>query len=118
MLELLHFKVHTSAMLTLRAVLAAIIALWIAILPAVGAVVIASQSPDVAMSDDSGMPCNKPMNDGKAFNACALKCFQLFAENFASPLTLPAHRGDMERLFLTETFYSRPIVPPFRPPAA
>ena len=105
-------------MLTSRAVLAAIIALWIAILPAVGAVAFVSQSSDVAMSDDSGMPCNKPMDDGKAFTACALKCFQLFAENIASPLPLPARHTDTERVFVTEAFYSRPIIPPFRPPAA
>lgn len=117
-LEMSRLKVHTSRMFTIRGVLAAIIALWIAILPAVGAVAFASQSPDVAMSDDSGMPCNKPTDDDKAFTACALKCFQLFAENVASPLSLPARRADMERLFVTETFYSRPIVPPFRPPAA
>jgi hypothetical protein len=69
------------------------------------------------MSDDSGMPCSKLMDDGKAFTACALQCFQLFAEQFASPLTLPAYRGDMERSFITETLYPRPIVPLFRPPA-
>ena len=65
-------KVHTSGMLTSRAVLAAIIALWIAILPVVGVVAFVPQSSDVAMSDDSGMPCNKPMDDGKAFtkNPC------------------------------------------------
>jgi hypothetical protein len=111
------FKVHTSSMFTIRAVLAATIALWIAVLPVFGAVAFASPSPDVAMSAHGGMPCNTPRDDGKTFAACALKCFQLFAENFASPLTLPARHSDTERLFVTEIFYSRPTVPPFRPPA-
>jgi hypothetical protein len=111
------FKVHTSPMLILRGVLTAVMALWIAILPAVGAGAIVSQSADVAMSDDSGMPCNKPMDDGKTFATCALKCFQLCVDDIVSPLTLPARHCDTECLFVTEALYSRSIVPPFRPPA-
>lgn len=105
-------------MLTIRSVLAAVLALWIAILPAVGAAAFASQSSGVAMSDDGGMPCNKQMDDGKALTACALKCFQLCAEDFISPLALPARHCETKRLFVTDALYSRPIVPPFRPPAA
>lgn len=109
-------KVHTSSMC--RAVLATVIALWIAILPTVGAMAFAPQPTNVAMSDDGGMPCDKPMDDGRALTACALKCFQLCADDFVSPLTLPARHGDTVRLIATDAFYSHLIVPPFRPPAA
>jgi hypothetical protein len=104
-------------MLTGRAVLAAFIALWIAILPAVAAMAAASQPSTVTMSDDTEMPCNKPMDNDKAFIACALKCFQLCANDFVSPLTFPARYCESEPSFATETLRSRPSVPPFRPPA-
>jgi hypothetical protein len=104
-------------MLTVRAVLAAFIALWIALLPAIAAMAAASQSAAVTMSDDTGMPCSKPMDNDKAFIACALKCFQLCANDFVSPLTFPSRCCKKERSFATQTFRSRPAVPPFRPPA-
>jgi len=102
---------------TVRAILAAFIALWIAILPVVAAMAAASQSAVVTMSDDTGMPCHEPMDNDKALIACALKCFQLCANDFVSPLTLPARYCKKERSFATQTLRSRPAVPPFRPPA-
>ena len=104
-------------MLTVRVTLAAFIALWIALLPAVAAMAAASQSVGATMSDDTGMPCDKPVHNDKAFFACALKCFQLCANDFFSPLTFPARYCENERSFATKTLRSRPAVPPFRPPA-
>jgi hypothetical protein len=116
-IDLMRRTVHNPFMPSLSTVLAAAIALWIGILPALGAMAAFPQSADVAISDDGGMPCNQPM-DGKAFATCALKCFQLCANEVVSPLVLPPRRGDVERSFVTDAFRSRPTVPPFRPPAA
>jgi hypothetical protein len=102
---------------TVRALLAAFIALWIALLPAVAAMAAASQSAAVTMSGDSGMPCHEPMDSDKAFIACALKCFQLCANEFVSPLTFPTRYCKKEHSFATKNLRSRPAVPPFRPPA-
>jgi hypothetical protein len=108
---------QTLRMLTVRAALAAFIALWIAFLPAVAAMATASQSAIVTMSDDTGMPCDKPMDNDKAFFACALKCFQLCANNFFSPLTFPTRYCEKERSFATK-FSARDLpYRLFRPPA-
>jgi hypothetical protein len=103
-------------MVTIRAVLAAVVALSIAVVPAVGGAAIASSS-HISMSDDEGMPCNKAMDDSKAIAACALKCFNFAGVVVVVPVLPSAYVVHLERSFITNTFRSHPTRPPFRPPA-
>ena len=110
---------HNPLMRSVRIVLAAVIAAWLGILPALGAMAAFSQSADITtLHDDGGMPCDNSIDSAKALATCALKCFQVCADEPVSPLILPPPPGDTERSFMAEAFHSRPTVPPFRPPTA
>jgi hypothetical protein len=105
-------------MRSFRTILAAAIAAWLGILPALGAMAAFSQlAGATTMQEDGGMPCDHPKDSAKAPAGCALKCFQVCADELVSPLMLPPPPGDTERSFVAEAFRSRPTVPPFRPPA-
>jgi len=114
-----------------RTILALLIALSVATLPAAGSAALAAQSADMSMSqpmsmsesmsmpdcDHAVMPCHKGMDGCQSMAACALKCFN-FTQSDASILRFPfvlAHR-----LFAAAEAPARsqPSSPPFRPPRA
>ena len=81
-----------------RTILAILIALSVAILPAAGAAVVSSQSAEPAgmfMTDDmdccphKANPCEKAMEDCTAMATCALKCFN-FAGTLSSAIVFPS----------------------------
>jgi hypothetical protein len=115
----MRWTVHNPPMPLLRAILAVAIAAWLGFLPTLGAIAAFSEPSDVTtIHDDAGMPCHHSTDVGKTLAACALKCFQVCADELVAPLILPPPPADLERSFIVEAFHSRPPVPPFRPPAA
>jgi len=115
----MRWTVHNARMPSLRTVLAVAIAAWLGFLPTLGAMVAFSEASGVTIiDDDAGMPCHHSTDVGKTLAACALKCFQVCADELVAPLISPPPSADIERSFVVEAFRSHPAVPPFRPPAA
>jgi hypothetical protein len=114
-------------MRTHRPILALLIALSVAMLPAAGAAGVSSKSPEPSdMSTLEGMldccphradACDKAMDDCGAMATCALKCFS-FAETSSSIIVFPFTFAKMTVSFAGNSFSSQIGSPPFRPPRA
>lgn len=107
-----------------RILLAFLISLSVAVLPAAGgfgAVIKSTETTEMAsMADmdccpDKANPCDKAMDDCPSMATCALKCFT-FSSTGASPVVFPVHVALMKPPFWTEPFDSQKGSPPFRPP--
>jgi hypothetical protein len=105
----------------LRTIVALLIALSVAMLPAAGGIAATAQSVDMSMSasmDDcerSVMPCHKPMDDCQLMAACALKCFNFSGMTY-SVMLFPIALADMTPSFSADPFRGQTSSPPFRPP--
>ena len=106
-----------------RTILAILIALSVAILPAAGAAVVSSQSaaPEgMSMTDDmdccphKANPCDKA-DDCGTMATCALKCFS-FAGTPSSIFVFPPTFAKMTASLAVNPFSSQTGTPPFRPP--
>ena len=106
-----------------RTVFALLIALSVAMLPAIGGGAFASHSQDAAMAsmDDCplhhhhGAPAKKAMDDCCAMAVCALKCFS-YCGAMVSDLIYPSRRATIEPLLASKALRSHTGSPPFRPP--
>jgi hypothetical protein len=109
-----------------RTIVALLIALSVAILPAAASAGMTVKSPEAAgISTAEGMPdccphkvnpCGKVMDDCAAMATCALKCFS-FVETSAV-IIFPSAFAKMTASFATDRFSSQTGSPPFRPPRA
>jgi hypothetical protein len=106
-----------------RTILALLIALSVAILPAAGGVGLSSKSPaqeDMSMSDmhdccpHKANPCDKA-DDCGTMATCALKCFS-FAGTPSSIFVFPPTFAKMTASLAVNPFSSQTGTPPFRPP--
>lgn len=101
-----------------RIVLALLIALSVALLPAAGGAVAASSPVAIEHSDccpSADTPCDKAMDGCASMAPCALKCFSLTA----TPLTamaVPAPVRAVLPMRVAEHPDPQRGVPPFRPP--
>jgi hypothetical protein len=105
-----------------RTILAFLIALSVAMLPAAGGVSSKSPEPaDMSMTDDmhdccpNAHPCDKAMDDCGTMATCALKCFS-FAGTSSSIIAFPSISAAMTAAFVSNPFSSQMGSPPFRPP--
>jgi hypothetical protein len=107
-----------------RTILAILIALSVAILPAAAAAAVSSQSPapaGMSMTDDmdccphKANPCEKAMEDCAAMATCVLKCFS-FTGTSSSTIVFPSTSAKMTATFAGNPFSSQAGSPPFRPP--
>jgi hypothetical protein len=107
-----------------RTVFALVIALSVAMLPAIGGGAFASHSQDAAMAsmDDCphhhhhhGAPAKKAMDDCCAMAVCALKCFS-YCGAMVSELVYPSLTATIEPLLASKALHSQTGSPPFRPP--
>ena len=64
-----------------RTILAALIAISVAMVPATGGAAISTKPVEMSMADQADMPCCPP-DDCKGSIACALKCFNFVATMF------------------------------------
>ena len=104
-----------------RTILAVVIALSVATLPAAGGAALIAKSVDMSMSDSMSdcdrhvMPCHNAMDDCQSMAACALKCFNFSGTSF-SVLTFPLMLTDRTLAFTDGPFHPQTSSPPFRPP--
>ena len=109
-----------------RTIVALLIALSVAILPAAASAGMTVKSPDAAgiyltedMSDccpHKVSPCEKAMDDCGAMAACALKCFSFLGTS--AGIVFPSAFAKMTASFAANPFSSQAGSPPFRPPRA
>jgi hypothetical protein len=104
----------------IRTFFAVLIALSIAVLPAVGGGAFAAPAQDAAMAsmDDCphhGAPAKKAMDDCCAMAVCALKCFN-YCGAMVSELVYPTRMATMEPPLASRVLRSHTGSPPFRPP--
>ena len=106
-----------------RTILALLIALAVALLPAAGGAGVKSPAP-AGMSVMEDMPdccpqktdpCAKAMDDCAAMATCALKCFS-FAGAASSIIVFPSTFASLAIPLAANPFASQPGSPPFRPP--
>ena len=111
-----------------RTILALLIALSVAMLPAAAGARISVKSTNVpGTSDMSAMegmpdccphnanPCDKAMDDCASMATCALKCFS-FAGTAFSSIVFPSTSAKMPASIAGDPFASQTGYPPFRPP--
>jgi hypothetical protein len=107
-----------------RTILALLIGLAVATLPAAGGAGVKSAAPAAGMSAMEDMPdccpqmadpCAKAMDDCAAMANCALKCCS-FADAASSIIVFPSTFASMTILLAANPFASQPGSPPFRPP--
>jgi hypothetical protein len=71
-----------------RAILAALIAISIALLPAAGGAAASTKPAEMSITNQPEMPCCPPPDDGNGSVACAFKCCNFVAVMFPAPLAL------------------------------
>ena len=107
-----------------RTILALLVALSVALLPAAAGAGVSVKSP--AQADMSAMedmhdccpkanPCDKALDDCGTMATCALKCFS-FAATLSSIIAFPAVFAKIPGLIDDQLFSSQRSNPPFRPP--
>lgn len=106
-----------------RTILALLVALSVAMLPAAAGAGVSVKSP--AQADMSAMedmhdccpkanPCDKAMDDCGTMATCALKCFSFTTSS--SIIVFPSICATMTAAFVGNPFSSQMGSPPFRPP--
>jgi hypothetical protein len=110
-----------------RTILALLIALSVAMLPAAGGAGVSSKSPeptDMSVMEDmpdccphKANPCDKAIGDCGMMATCALKCFSFAGPPF-SVIVFPSIFAKMTASFAGNPFISQAASPPFRPPRA
>ena len=108
-----------------RTILALVVALSVALLPAAAGAGVSAKPPESAdMSAMEDMheccppqanPCDKAMDDCGTMASCALKCFS-FAATSSSIIVFPSISATMTASFVSHPFSSQMGSPPFRPP--
>jgi len=71
-----------------RTILAALIAISVAMVPAMGGAAVSTKPVEMSMSDNADMPCCTP-DDCKGSITCALKCFNFVGAIFSATVSLP-----------------------------
>jgi hypothetical protein len=108
-----------------RTILALLIALSVAFLPAAGVAggsVKSPESADMSAMEDmhdccppQANPCDKAMDCCGTMAGCALKCFS-FAATASSIIVFPSISATMTASLVSHSFPSQMGSPPFRPP--
>jgi hypothetical protein len=118
------FRLPRPAMNVGRTILALLIALSVAMLPAAGGPGAAAKSADMAgmaAMDDMDCcphktnPCDKALGDCSSMATCALKCFS-FSATSPSFVVFPSFVSILNPLFGANALHSQKGSPPFRPP--
>jgi hypothetical protein len=104
-----------------RTILALLIVLSVAMLPAaVGARIIVKSADMSAMEDmdccpHKADPCDKAMDDCASMATCALKCFSFAGTSFSN-IVFPSSSAKLPASIAVNPFSSQTGSPPFRPP--
>jgi hypothetical protein len=116
-----------------RTILALLVSLSVAMLPAAAGVGVSSKTPDqadISMTEDVSMtedmhdccppmanPCDHAMDNCGSMATCVLKCFS-FAGTSSSIIVFPSTSVKMIAPLERNPFSSQTGAPPFRPPRA
>jgi hypothetical protein len=101
-------------MAAVRSILAALIAISFAIVPATGGAAVSTKPVEMSMPDHSDMPCCTP-DDCKGSITCALKCFNFVGAIFPATV-LPPHLVDAAPSFVDGELHGHLRSPPTHPP--
>lgn len=101
-------------MAAVRTVLAALIAISVALVPATGAVA-PSTMPEMSMANHADMPCCAP-DDCKGSIACAVKCFNFVAAMIPDAMSLSQIFDEALPALVDETLQGHVRSPPTHPP--
>jgi hypothetical protein len=109
-----------------RTIVALLIALSVAIVPAAGSVGVSAKSLETAVTSTTedmpdccppkANPCEKAMDDCAAMATCVLKCFSFLVPS--AVIVFPSAFAKMTASFVANPFSSQAGSPPFRPPRA
>ena len=102
-------------MLVVRTVLAALIAISVAMLPAAGGAVASTNPIEMSMADHADMPCCAP-DDCKGSIACAFKCFNFVGITFPAMVWLPYAVDAAPPSFVDGILREHVRSPPTHPP--
>ena len=97
-----------------RAILAALIAISVATVPATGGDVMSAKPVEMSMTDQADMPCCPPVDD-KASVTCAFKCLNFVAAMFPATIPLSHIIDGPPQSFSDGTLYGH-VTPPTHPP--
>jgi hypothetical protein len=108
-------------MKTFRAILVALVAMSVAMLPLPGGMLttnVAAASVTAAPPDccAHGKPCNKGPNDCGSVAGCALKCFSLSTAVLTTTSATPKPSAQEQMAVTIQTFVSASDNPPLPPP--
>ena len=107
-------------MLTVRTVLAALIAISVAMVPATGGATISTKSVEMSMPDNADMPCCPCCNDqdsSKSSIACALKCVNFVGAVFPAMVVAQPYLVDAAPpSFVNDALRGHASRPPTHPP--
>jgi len=71
-----------------RTILAALIAISVAMVPATSGAAISTKPAEMSMGNQADMPCCPAPDDSKGSVACAFKCLSFVAAMFPAPVVL------------------------------
>jgi len=71
-----------------RTILAALIAISVAMVPATSGAAISTKPVEMSMANQADMPCCPAPDDDKSSVACAFKCLSFVAAMFPAPVAL------------------------------
>jgi hypothetical protein len=102
-------------MTSVRALIAALIAISISIAPLTGGAGMSATLIEMSMPDDANMPCCPP-GDSKASFTCDLKCLNFAAALFPTALLLPEIANRPRLPFVDEMLVEHVTAPAHPPP--
>jgi hypothetical protein len=101
-------------MRTIRTIVAGLIAISVAMVPATGGAAISTKPVEMSMVDQADMPCCPP-DDCKGTITCAFKCFNFVAAIFPAPMLLSHFVDGLPSSFGVGTLHGH-VTPPAHPP--
>jgi hypothetical protein len=105
----------SSAMTFVRTILAALIAISVAMVPATSGAVISTKPVEMSMANQADMPCCPAPDDDKSSVACAFKCLSFVAAMFPAPVVLSPVVEVSPRSLGVSALYGH-VSPPAHPP--
>jgi hypothetical protein len=106
-------------MIPIRTIVAALIAISVALLPAAGEAIVSPSTSQVAMADQSDMPCCPCCNtqDDIKLTFCTLTCITLASAVFPTTVTMPLYVADSTPAgFVDDPLHEFLTAPPTHPP--
>jgi hypothetical protein len=107
-------RLIVAAMLMVRTILVALIAISVAMVPFTGGAAASAKPVEMSMANQADTPCCPP-DDCKGSIACAFKCFNFVAAMFPAANPLPCIVDGPPHSFADDTLHGY-VSPPTHPP--